>query len=237
MGMDEITEDLMKKATKETPSFIMKPFTKMIPTRMIPMDSYCTSERMDQILPALQKLRRGIGFISKDKEAVIKLKSGGIIKYNHSDINSVINAIYPYAEECDLLIMQPPATDSLKVTRLNTTIWHVPSEQFISAGVIIEVGQNDMQDFAGDVTSLRRYVLISMLGLSQEDPDGARKPVNNMGEPLMNKEDALEILTKAKERGVLERIFTKYKVRTTQHIPAIYYEDIINALDKMPTSL
>lgn len=128
----------------------------------IPLSSIKMSNELDKIFTAISALQG-------EMEAVKKANHGH--RHRYADINAVLDAVRPLLARNSLSVMQHPHTDSNGNHYLMTMVGHA-SGQWISSSLGIEVTQEEIQQFGGAITYLRRYALVSILGIEQEDDDG-----------------------------------------------------------------
>ena len=102
-------------------------------------------------------------------------------KNSYTSINAVLEAVKNPLNELGIVIIQTPTLSGLK-----TRLIHVASETWIE-GDLEFTQKSDAQKIGSNITYNRRYSLITMLGLEDEDDDGNKassKPAqkNNLQE-------------------------------------------------------
>ena len=121
------------------------------------------SEELDKILPALSKVKAGMGI-------VLKSASNPFFKSKYADLNAHLDVVEPLLQANGLLLFQPvEATDLGNI--VESRIYHPESGQFVSS-VMKLIGETDMQKVGSAVTYARRYTLGSLLGMKADDDDG-----------------------------------------------------------------
>lgn len=108
-------------------------------------------------------------FVPAKKEAKNKFKG-----YNYADINSVLEVVRPILNKHGLVVTQAvhssphPEFHPIVVTSLI----HAESGQSVISPMTIPCDARDVQKLGAAITYARRYALVSLLSLEQEDPDG-----------------------------------------------------------------
>lgn len=107
-------------------------------------------------LLAFQKL--GIS-IKKDKK-------NPHFKNDYASLNEVLDKVKGPLNDLDVVIIPTPKQDGFE-----TCLFHTPSMTSVSSFVPY-INATDMQKLGGAITYARRYALVSMLALEDEDNDG-----------------------------------------------------------------
>lgn len=89
-------------------------------------------------------------------------------KNSYTSINAVLEAVKKPLNDLGIVIIQTPTLNGLK-----TRLIHVESETWIE-GDLEFVQKSDAQKMGSNITYNRRYSLITMLGLEDEDDDGEK---------------------------------------------------------------
>src|SRR5271170_5014792 len=99
-------------------------------------------------------------------------------RHKYANIISVIEATRPILAKHGLSIIQPPSRDVDASPILITVLSHISGQHCISSMGIIH-DPSDIQSLGSGITYTRRYAMLSILGLEQEDDDGnyAKKKV------------------------------------------------------------
>ncbi len=87
-------------------------------------------------------------------------------KNRYSSLNEVLDKVKKPLNDLGIVIIQIP-----QLQGLNTVLLDSEDETFVE-GAVPYTGATDMQKLGGAITYARRYALISMLGLEDEDDDG-----------------------------------------------------------------
>lgn len=130
----------------------------------LPLSSIVTSAETDQLDSALLNVQTQIEPIKKDMQGH---------KHKYANINTVLDAILPALRQNKIKLEQHPVTTEHGHDLLVTIFKHVPSGQFSASSMKIIHDGEDNQSYGGGITYARRYALVSILGLPQEDDDGA----------------------------------------------------------------
>lgn len=121
-----------------------------------------TSTEVDEILPALAKVKRKL-------QAVTKGSDNPFFKSKYADLNTHLDAVEPLLEENGLVLFQPVQAADANV--VESIIVHSESGQFVSSSMKL-VGETDMQKAGSGITYARRYTLGALLSMKAEDDDG-----------------------------------------------------------------
>lgn len=99
-------------------------------------------------------------------EAVKKTKENPFFKNKHADINSVLETLSPHLERNKLLLTQPIINGNVV-----TTVSDVEGDEFITSSFKLP-DTEDSQKIGSAITYGRRYSLVSLFCMEQEDDDG-----------------------------------------------------------------
>ena len=111
------------------------------------------------IYKKLSDFHKEVGTIRKDA-------SNPFHKSKYATIESVLRTIQEPMSKAGLGFTQLPQQDGLK-----TVIFDVDGDTTIESFVPYILAKDDMQGLGSAITYCRRYALVSMLGLEQEDDD------------------------------------------------------------------
>lgn len=121
-----------------------------------------TSEQLNELFSALSKAQENIKNAQKEGY-------NPMFRSNYTTVTSVLDAIKPIYKE-NISIMQMPETDKL-ITRVGHS-----SGQWLEIETPLFIGEpkgmSKMQAYGNAVTYARRYALVSLFGIGQEDDDG-----------------------------------------------------------------
>ena len=134
-----------------------------------------TSEQLNELFSALSKAQENIKNAQKEGY-------NPMFRSNYTTVTSVLDAVRP-AYVLGISIMQMPEMDKL-ITRVGHS-----SGQWLEIETPLFIGEpkgmSKMQAYGNAVTYARRYALVSLFGIGQEDNDGND---GNHNEPTQKKE-------------------------------------------------
>lgn len=134
-----------------------------------------TSEQLNELFSALSKAQENIKNAQKEGY-------NPMFRSNYTTVTSVLDAVRP-AYVLGISIMQMPEMDKL-ITRVGHS-----SGQWLEIETPLFIGEpkgmSKMQAYGNAVTYARRYALVSLFGIGQEDNDGND---SNHNEPMPKKE-------------------------------------------------
>ena len=112
---------------------------------------------------------------------------------------------------------------------LITRIIHVSGNEIISSIELVSKDEKDPQKLGAAITYMRRYSIISILGLEAEDDDGNEAAGKN---PASDKQlDFIRRLAEQAKVSIID-IKKKYKLDTLPKMTSIQASDCIEALNK-----
>jgi len=121
-----------------------------------------------EVMKAIGKVQRSI--------TIVKNKQGH--NYKYADFASILNICYESFAEQELVLSQPMWEDEQGRMTLKTILMHIPSSQWISSKMVFPAlkgtEKNDCQAIGSIQTYWRRYSLLSLIGLDDEDDDGKK---------------------------------------------------------------
>lgn len=100
--------------------------------------------------------------------SIKKDKRNPHFKNEYASLNEVLDKVKDKLNELDVVIMQRPTANGLE-----TILYHTISNTFVT-GVVPFINATDMQKLGGAITYARRYALVSMLALEDDDDDGQK---------------------------------------------------------------
>lgn len=121
------------------------------------------------------------------KRLEIKIAKDGVnphFKNRYSTLDEVLSKVAEPLEKLGVLILQVPIKEGLE-----TILYDTEDDTYINS-LVPYTGVADMQKLGGAITYARRYALVSMLGLGEDDDDGntaSAKPKgiqDAVGDPL-----------------------------------------------------
>jgi hypothetical protein len=133
------------------------------------------------IYKKISEFQSKVGAIKKDSK-------NPHYKSTYADINTVLDAIRTPLKEVGLTVVQLP-----QETGLLTYIVDVETNEKIESFVPFILGKQDMQGLGSAVTYSRRFAIVAMLGLEQEDDDG-NATIKQANKPETVKDHKKEIM-------------------------------------------
>ena len=138
-----------------------------------------TSEQLNELFSALSKAQENIKNAQKEGY-------NPMFRSNYTTVTSVLEAIKTVYKE-NISIIQMPEADKL-ITRVGHS-----SGQWLEIETPLFIGEpkgmSKMQAYGNAVTYARRYALVSLFGIGQEDNDG--NDGNDNGKSTMQKKEPL----------------------------------------------
>lgn len=120
-----------------------------------------------------KNLAKALFQAQQEIDSVEKGTDNPYFKSKYADLNTVIDVIKPALNKAGVLFVQAPVPPKFEGNlALETTLIHVASGETYSAIAEVPLAKSDPQGFGGAVTYTRRYALVALLGLKQEDDDG-----------------------------------------------------------------
>ena len=98
--------------------------------------------------------------------SVCKGKENPHFKNKYADINEILEKVKPPLSKLGVVITQVPTSEGLK------TILHDTESETEIEGYLEFCQRTDAQKLGSNITYYRRYSLLAMLGLEDEDDDG-----------------------------------------------------------------
>lgn len=131
--------------------------------------------------------------------SIKKSESNPHFKSKYADITEVLEKIKPPLSELGVVLTQIPDANGLK-----TVIYDTDSDTFIES--YLEYSQKgDPQKLGSNITYYRRYSLVAMLGLEDEDDDANKVKAPQTAAPA----------TPPAAKMTLEQAFTKLRAATS----------------------
>lgn len=105
----------------------------------------------------------------------------------YASLEAIVEAVLPLLNANDILLVQAPTSITLVaevIPALRTTLTHVPSGEKEEAIAPLVLDKQTPQGQGSGITYMRRYALVSMLGLiADEDDDGNAASRSKSKEP------------------------------------------------------
>lgn len=106
-------------------------------------------------------------------EIAIKNAVNPHLKNRYADLGAVIDACSAALKANGLAVMQCPVPGDSARLCMETILIH-ESGEWISSEIQMPVAKQDAQGYGSALTYARRYSLAAMMGVTQDDEDGAR---------------------------------------------------------------
>jgi hypothetical protein len=161
---------------------------------------------------ALVKMQKELENPVKNKQVKMSLKSGRSVSYGYVELDELLQLTKEIIAENDFSVVQSPYDDAEKFG-IETMLIH-SSGEFIKGRFSKKIsGGESAQDLGGIITYFRRYHILSMLNLAQEDDDAIRasgnKQVSNAASDKQKK--FLHTLIIEKNVNLTEELIAKLK--------------------------
>lgn len=95
-------------------------------------------------------------------------------KNEYADLNEVLDKVKKPLNDLGVVIMQRPTTEGL-ITELVDT-----EDESQVTSIVPFINPTDMQKLGGAITYAKRYSLVAMLALEDDDDDGMKASTNGM---------------------------------------------------------
>ena len=182
----------------------------------------------------IQELALALSNLQGELEDAHKSKQG--YGYNYADLSSVLGLLRPLLRKHGLSIAQPVSGDAGSVS-ITTMLLH-SSGQHISSTVTINIDvsnkkMNSLQAAGSTITYLRRYSLMSLIGLAATDDDGKAG-----GEHLDASRDDLKksvmdcVLAGTFSQENMQAALAHYKVKGIDDLSAQQLQAILTRINK-----
>lgn len=89
----------------------------------------------------------------------------------YADLNEVLDKVKKPLNELGILIIQTPTPDGLQTELYDT------EDESKAVGLVPYINATDMQKLGGAITYAKRYSLVAMLALEDDDDDGNKASV------------------------------------------------------------
>lgn len=123
------------------------------------------SESIKNLMVAIQNVQQNVPVIKRASKGQVGTRS-----YKYADINDVWDTIKPELKKNMLTILQSPEQTSFGQL-FTTLIFHTDSEEWIESSMPLVLQRDDPQGMGSSITYFRRYMVMSMLGLTSDEYD------------------------------------------------------------------
>jgi len=129
------------------------------------------SPAIGKLAGALAKAQGAFESIGRTREVKVSLKTGGSYTFAYAPLDEVLRAVRPAMAANGLALVQTIA-DGAEGRTMTTTLIH-ESGEFIASTTTLPGQASTAQEFGSQVTYMRRYAIVSILGVvAEEDDDG-----------------------------------------------------------------
>ena len=105
-------------------------------------------------------------------DSVTKDSTNPFFNSGYTSYNAVRETINPTLDMLGIVVIQAPMIlEGIDVLNTKVYMAHNPSD-FICSNIRLLMPKSDMQQLGGAITYAKRYSLVSLFGLSEEDDDG-----------------------------------------------------------------
>jgi hypothetical protein len=105
-------------------------------------------------------------------DSVTKDSTNPYFNSGYTSYNAVRETINPTLDMLGIVVIQAPMIlEGIDVLNTKVYMAHNPSD-FICSNIRLLMPKNDMQQLGGAITYAKRYSLVSLFGLAEEDDDG-----------------------------------------------------------------
>lgn len=150
------------------------------PTTSTAGEPYPPPAPLAELVKALAAAQGEFPEIKKGKTAEVRTKDGGKYEYSYADIADVLAAVRPVLSRHELAIVQRTATNGSGKLELLTELHHAGGG-VLESGVELQASPGSPQQFGASLTYLRRYEVVTLLGIAAEEDTDAQhmEPVRN----------------------------------------------------------
>lgn len=126
------------------------------------------SEQITKIASALLAVQSKVSGVQRDAKA-----DAGRRVYKYATLEAVIDAVRAACIEAGVILLQAPQLDAATGTvSIETRLVHAASGEWVACVSSCAANAGDAQAIGSAQTYMRRYGLMSLLGLAPEDDDG-----------------------------------------------------------------
>jgi len=131
------------------------------------------------IATALLQVQGKVSGVARDAKA-----DAGRRVYRYATLEAVIDAVRPACVEAGVVLLQAPSLNAeSSVVSVETILVHAASGEYVSCTSSCTANAGDAQAVGSAQTYMRRYGLMSLLGLAPEDDDGQAARGAPTGQP------------------------------------------------------
>jgi hypothetical protein len=123
---------------------------------------------------SINNLMKVLGNFQNSVKAIPKTADNPFFKSKFAPLNKIVEYIQPILEKNGLVVSQDITSDN-GVDTLTTLLFHTPSGEWKESVALLHLAKSDPQAQASAVTYLRRYTLVTTLGLQVDKDDDGQK--------------------------------------------------------------
>jgi len=138
---------------------------------------------------------------------ILKNKKNPHFKSTYADINTVLDAVLPVLNEFNVLVKQKVVylPDYTGKPYLQTQLIDCTDDTIEESVIELILVRNDEQALGSAITYNRRYALVTMLNLEQEDDDGNKASYTSPQQIKEKLYNDLKILGEKKDLSLIEK--------------------------------
>ncbi len=136
--------------------------------------------------------------------SIKKGKTNPHFKNKYADINEVLDKVKPALSQLGVVLYQVPEQDGLR------TFLHDTESGTQIEGYLEFSQKSDAQKLGSNITYYRRYSLVAMLGLEDDDNDGTEATKKAVAAPALTLDQAFKKLKAATTVADLETTFKSF---------------------------
>lgn len=138
-----------------------------------------STTEIKHIASALLQVQGKVSGVARDAKA-----DAGRRQYKYATLEAVIDAVRPACVEAGIVLLQAPSLNAESgVVSVETILVHAASGEYVSCTSSCTANAGDAQAVGSAQTYMRRYGLMSLLGLAPEDDDGQAARGAPTGQP------------------------------------------------------
>src|SRR5688572_25543683 len=153
---------------------------KPLPAPTVRPQAFEASSTIGKLAGALAKAQGAFEAIGKTREVKVQMKTGGSYTFAYAPLDEVLRSVRPALATNGLALTQTVA-DGEKGRTLTTTLMHESGEWMASTTTL--PGQaTTAQEFGSQITYMRRYAIVSILGVVADEDDDANAADGNQAQ-------------------------------------------------------
>lgn len=127
------------------------------------------------------------------------------LKNRYADLGAVWDAVSSALQENSLSVLQMPSPSDDGKLHMETVLMH-ESGEFVSSVMVMPLSKQDPQGYGSALTYARRYALAALMGVTQDDDDGARTVAS---EKRSEAQEACDRIAECKTMEELQTVFAE----------------------------